>query len=65
MQDISNPLSEKHLQDINDHLANLTKADAAITKAEMAGIALPGRRDDVAKARAQLVAIKQVYFPGR
>jgi hypothetical protein len=63
--DLLNPLTDEHLTKINQHLAALNAADIQITMAEQAGFTLPGRRDEVAKARAQLTAIKQVYFPGR
>jgi hypothetical protein len=59
------PLNEQHLLKINDALAQLDRADNQITMAEQAGIPIPGRREEVAAARKQLLAIKQVYFAGR
>lgn len=59
------PLTEQHLERINDALEKLRQADVQITLAEQAGISLPGRREEVMAARQQLVNIKQVYFPGR
>jgi hypothetical protein len=61
----TNPLSENHYQQI---MAGLESADAAIRQAEMAqqaGLDVASKLKAAQDAKAQLLRLKNTYFPGR
>jgi len=65
MPDIDNPFTDEDFNQIEKAIADSTKAEIAIKKAQRAGIELPGLLEDNRASRSRLVKIKQTYFPGR
>ena len=62
---MASPLTENDLQNINTNLTNLKVALEEIKKAEQAGIDVSDLRDQAKTQEAQLLKLKQSYFPGR
>lgn len=66
MQNVpGNPLTPEHLDGINEALARLDLARQQIVLAKAAGLDTSQLEGDEQATRAQLMKIKQVYFPGR
>ena len=59
------PLTEDHLNRINEQLANLQVAERDAETAKRADIPVDDQLNKIREARARLQKIKQVYFPGR
>lgn len=59
------PLTETDLADINANLERLQLAESEIKRAEAAGIDVSQFRKQTNESRAQLLKIKQSYFPGQ
>ncbi len=62
---VNSPLTDQHLEDINNALAQLKVAEQQINLAKAAGIDVSQHEQDLKDTRAQLQKVKQVYFPGR
>jgi hypothetical protein len=60
-----NPLTEDHLHQINGALDGIKFAYTQIDMAERAGIDVSSQKQAARDAEKRLLAIKQVYFPGR
>lgn len=65
MNDTDNPLSETHYQEIQRGLEAAQRGLANIARAKMAGIDMSAAEQQIKDSQARLLAIKQVYFPGR
>lgn len=59
------PLTDTDLASINDNLNLLLVADEEIKLAAQAGLDVESQRELVRSQRAQLIKIKQTYFPGQ
>lgn len=59
------PLTEEHLESINNALAQAQAARVQINLAKSAGIDVSAHEQELVTAETQLRKIKQVYFPGR
>ena len=59
------PLTDDHLNQINDALQKVTVAESQITLAKQAGIEMAHHENQVTAAKERLLAIKRTYFPGR
>lgn len=62
---MADPLTEKDLQQINDNLAQLAVADDSIKRAQQAGLDVEIFKVQAREQRAQLLKLKQTYFPGQ
>ncbi len=62
---MADPLTEKDLEQINDNLTQLAVADDAIKRAEQAGLDVSTFKVQSRDQRAQLLKLKQTYFPGQ
>lgn len=60
-----NPLNEENLREINLALSRLDELDVQLSMAESAGFSIADQREQSIAQRAQLMKIKQVYFPNR
>jgi hypothetical protein len=60
-----NPLTDDHLQQINDALAAAAIAYKQLDLATLAGLDVTAQRASLDASTATLRQIKQVYFPGR
>ena len=65
MADPLNPLTEADLAKINQAIQQARDALSAADKASTAGIDVTAIRQTASDALNRLLAIKQVYFPGR
>lgn len=65
MAGTSSLLTEQHLQQIKQGLAQLDRAQAELDLAKSAGIALPDQQSQIDDTRAKLLALRQTYFPGQ
>jgi len=61
----TNPLNEQDLADIKNALKDLDDADQQAQTAMRAGIDVSEQIKQIKDKRAQLLKIKQVYFPGQ
>lgn len=61
----SSPLTFAHLDQINSALRALDQASAQAELASQAGIDVSNQLSLIASQKAQLLKIKQVYFPGQ
>lgn len=59
------PLTEEHLQQMNDGLVALASAKKQIDLAKRAGIDVAAQEAAMNDAHSQITRIKQTYFPGR
>lgn len=62
---VEHPLTDEHLQQINDGLIGIDKALKQIALAERAGIDIGPTKAAALDAQTKLQKIKQVYFPNR
>ena len=63
MTDITNPLTEQHKQDIENSLARIREAKELMDKAERSDIDVTEQRRKIDAQEAQLLKIKQNFFP--
>jgi len=61
----SEPLTQADLERINSSLKSLDDADSIIERAKRAGIPLDEQEKESRDSRAQLLRIKQTFFPGQ
>ena len=61
----NNPLTEQHLTMINEGLQKIQEGKRQVALAERAGIDVMDSKASIAESEKKLLAIKQVYFPGR
>ena len=59
------PLSETDLNNINEALAKIATAENDVANAKRAGIDVSAQAQVLEIAKAKLLQIKNVYFPGR
>ena len=62
---IENPLTEANLQEINGAIAKADDAKQLIEMARIAGIDVSSFTKRTEDAKAQLLRIKQGFFPGQ
>jgi t-SNARE complex subunit (syntaxin) len=63
---MQNPeLGPQNLESLNASLKNLDNVDAAIRRAEQAGIDVAEQKTQARDARAKIIRIKGTYFPGQ
>ncbi len=62
---MADPLGEKDLETINANLDQLTIAEEEIRRATSAGLDVTELADTARAQRAQLLKLKQTYFPGQ
>jgi hypothetical protein len=60
-----NPLTEQHLQDMNDALKHITNVRESIRLAERAGIDVTEHKKLIDEHEQKIKQIKSVYFPDR
>lgn len=58
-------MTDKHLQDINENLALIDRAEKEMALAERAGIDQTENKRIMEQYRKKFEAIKQAYFPNR
>lgn len=58
------PLTDEHLQQINDNLALLKELDGQIKQAKAADIDVSVLEQQARDLRTKINKIKQAYFPG-
>lgn len=63
--EFQNPLTEEHLNQINNALEAAQFARSQIDMAKRAGIDVASHEQQLNTNEARLLQIKQVYFPGR
>jgi hypothetical protein len=63
--DLVSPLTEQDLVGINDRLRELDRADKLIDQAIRGGIDMKEQKTRAQETRAQLLRLKQSFFPGR
>ncbi len=61
---MADPLGKQDLESINANLSQLLIADEEIRRATAAGIDVSDLADTARAQRAQLLKLKQTYFPG-
>ena len=59
------PLTETDLNTINEALAKIATAENDVANAKRAGIEVSAQAQVLKIAKAKLLQIKNVYFPGR
>lgn len=59
------PLTETDLEQIKANIQALDIADDAIKTAKQAGLDVTAQEENSKAQRAELLKIKQAYFPGR
>lgn len=62
---MANPLTDADLDQINANLTQLKVADEQIKLAQQAGLDVTTLKDTANTQRAQLIKLKQTYFPGK
>ncbi len=62
---MADPLGEKDLDSINANLNQLLIAEEEIRRATAAGLDVTDLADTARQQRAQLIKLKQTYFPGQ
>lgn len=61
----ASPLNEENLQQITQALETIRVGLEHVALAKSAGIDVKAQEDSLRASQAQLLRIKQVYFPGR
>jgi hypothetical protein len=59
------PLTEQHFDQIKQGLDEVARAENQIRLARLAGINMDAVEAELKSHRERLLALKQVYFPGR
>jgi hypothetical protein len=59
------PLTDEHLNQINEGLTHVQIAESQIMLAKQAGIDVSSHEQQINAAKDRLLAIKRAYFPGR
>ena len=62
---MANPLTDTDLDLINDNLLQLKVANDQIKLAQQAGLDVTCLKQQASDQQAQLLKLKQTYFPGR
>lgn len=59
------PLTEQHLQSLNEAQASLTRLDEMIRRAKQAGLDVTAFESQARETRERILRLKQAFFPGR